>query len=75
MLAATMAVVTDVGRRRKDDKLPEEKTRPTELERQIAESWQRFQRGLWLSGLRISEAVNLSWNSWPKWGIRGRAQK
>ena len=26
MLAATMAVVTDVGRRRKDDKLPEEKS-------------------------------------------------
>jgi integrase len=26
-------------------------------------SWQRFLNGLWLSGLRISEAVTLSWDS------------
>jgi len=26
-------------------------------------SWQRLLRGLWLSGLRISEAVNLSWSA------------
>jgi integrase len=27
-----------------------------------AEKWQRFLRGLWLSGLRISEALELSWD-------------
>ena len=29
---------------------------------EAASSWQRFLNGLWLSGLRISEAVGLSWD-------------
>lgn len=36
-----------------------------------AASWQRLLRGLWLSGLRISEAINLHWNPgpWPSLDI------
>jgi integrase len=61
MLAATPLVATEAGRRRKDAKLSEDEKRPTADEMLITESWKQLLRGLWLSGLRRSEAVNLSW--------------
>ncbi len=61
MLSATLPVVTDVGRRRKSDKLTAEEKRPTAEELTVAESWRFLLRGLWLSGLRLGEAVALSW--------------
>ena len=62
MLAATSLVATEAGRRRKDAKLSEEEKRPADQEMLIAESWNHLMRGLWLSGLRLAESVNLSWD-------------
>jgi integrase len=61
MLSATLLVTTDVGRRRRNAKLTEEEKRPTDQELLIADSWKHLLRGLWLSGLRLGEAVELSW--------------
>ena len=37
---------------------------------EAAESWHRFLTGLWLSGLRLGEAMTLSWDETPpSWSI------
>jgi integrase len=40
-----------------------------------AAGWKRFMRGLWLSGLRISEALRLSWDSPPLRVVMGERPK
>jgi len=81
----------------KYDKTPRGRDLTTEeLERMIdkvpsirkrePEKWQRLLRGLWLSGLRLGEALELSWDDdaairvdvsgrYPALDIQGRAQK
>jgi len=63
MLAVLPLVVTDVGRRRKDAKLTDEEKQPTGQEMLITKSWKPVLLGLWWSGLRLGEAVALSWEN------------
>jgi integrase len=57
MIAAVPKVILD--HQRQD--VPEEQWRDHERER--VASWQRLLRGLWWSGLRLGEALELRWNS------------
>ena len=47
------------------DKVPD----LTSIGKEWAPAWQLFLKGLWWSGLRLSEAVNLTWDEWVN-GIR-----
>ena len=47
------------------DKVPD----LTSIGKEWAPAWQLFLKGLWWSGLRVSEAVNLTWDEWAD-GIR-----
>jgi integrase len=57
-----------------------------EARRQTVEAWKRYLTGLWLSGLRLSESIALSWDydapfvldlsgRHPRFRIQGEAQK
>jgi len=61
MLAAVEKVATTIERRRNDSKLSEDQKRLTNEEKSVVASWQYLLRGLWLSGLRLGEALQLSW--------------
>ena len=74
MLAAVPAALADWRRRRRDTArkaarkkgLAEHKTQtdsiPVEVDPAAVESWRHYLRGLWLSGLRLEESLNLYWD-------------
>lgn len=51
------------------DRLIEQVPNLSAIGEKWAADWQRFLRGLWWSGLRISEAMSLTWDQWGD-GIR-----
>ncbi len=74
MLAAVPAALAEWRRRRRNmaraaarkKGLAEHKTQtdsiPVEIDPAAVESWRHYLRGLWLSGLRLEESLNLYWD-------------
>ena len=74
MLAAVPAALAEWRRRRRDlarkaarkKGLAEHKTQtdsiPVEIDPAAVESWRHYLRGLWFSGLRLDESLNLHWD-------------
>ena len=51
------------------DRILSEVVNLTSIGAERASAWQRFLKGLWWSGLRLSEAIGLTWDEWSE-GIR-----
>ena len=70
-----VAEVPEIKQSKKTKSSKQMKGRPitaedlTSIGKEWAPAWQLFLKGLWWSGLRLSEAVNLTWDEWVD-GIR-----